>query len=180
MKINVLNAAGLDKFTSGELSLSINKIFNVDTKVDNLFLSFTKAFHTQRNQYNSTKLIAEFLQLYQPDLSSKNIIIVNVDLFVPVLTFVFGEAQLDGTTAIVSTHRFSNVVYGLPDSDFTQFRRLEKEVIHELCHTFGLVHCHHLDCVMRPSTCVEEIDLKKEVPCNQCYEYLNTVIRSLQ
>jgi archaemetzincin len=97
-----------------------------------------------------------------------------MDLYIPVLTFVFGEAQLDGMAAIVSTHRLQNQFYGLPHDDDLMLRRLEKEVIHELGHTFGLFHCRQFECVMRSSTYVEEIDLKRADLCDACRSSLKS------
>jgi archaemetzincin len=102
------------------------------------------------------------------DAECKRIGVVDVDLFIPVLTFVFGEAQLGGPAAVVSTHRLTNTFYGLPRDDDLMLRRLEKEIIHELGHTFGLYHCHQFECVMRSSTYVEEIDMKRAHPCPAC------------
>ena len=45
---------------------------------------------------------------------------------------------------------------------------LEKEAIHELGHTHGLLHCADPTCVMRASTYVEEIDLKSAGFCLRC------------
>jgi archaemetzincin len=46
--------------------------------------------------------------------------------------------------------------------------RFQKEVIHELGHTFGLIHCHQPTCVMRSGTYVEDIDQKEQHLCAKC------------
>jgi len=90
------------------------------------------------------------------------------DLFIPVLTFVFGEAQVGGTAAVVSTARLEAGFYGLPP-DPGRFRaRLEKECLHELGHTFGLVHCRRPGCVMTASLSVLDVDAKREALCPDC------------
>ena len=45
-----------------------------------------------------------------------------------------------------------------------------KVIIHELGHSYGLVHCTDPACVMRSATYVEDIDLKKHVFCMKCEE----------
>ena len=40
--------------------------------------------------------------------------ITGLDLYIPILTFVFGEAQMGGPCAIVSYHRLAQEFYGLP------------------------------------------------------------------
>ncbi|HEY6951748.1 MAG TPA: hypothetical protein VI758_05035, partial [Bacteroidota bacterium] len=80
--------------------------------------------------------------------------------------------QLAGTAAVVSTHRLQNQFYGLPVDDLLMQERLQKEIVHELGHTFGLYHCRQFECVMRSSTYVEEIDLKHTGLCGACEELL--------
>jgi archaemetzincin len=102
-----------------------------------------------------------------PD-SSKILGLFNVDLFIPILTFIFGQAYLNGRTGIASLYRFSNERYGMTGDNQFLAERFKKEVIHELGHTFGLIHCHNQTCVMRSSTYVEDIDQKEQSFCPIC------------
>jgi archaemetzincin len=90
------------------------------------------------------------------------------DLYVPVLTFVFGEAQLDGNCAVVSTARLQEEFYGMPRSEELYRERLLKEAAHELGHTFGLRHCADWQCVMSSSHGVERLDVKGAGFCSSC------------
>ena len=130
-------------------------------------IDLTPAFDPARNQYHSTMLLKAVID--QPPADAARLFgLTEVDLFIPIFTFLFGEAQLHGPGALLSVHRLHHRFYGLPD-DREQFRaRVRKEVVHELGHTFGLVHCFDPACVMRPSTYVEEIDLKEEGFCDGC------------
>ncbi len=125
------------------------------------------AFEPSRNQYYSTQLIKHLLRLYSA-FQGKILGLTSYDLYVPVLTYVFGEAQLDGTVAVVSSHRLENSYYGLPADTALFEHRLIKEAVHELGHTFGLLHCHDYECVMHSSTAVEDIDIKGERLCAAC------------
>lgn len=125
------------------------------------------AFDQQRHQYSSTSLLAMLLDEV-PDSTDKIVAITDGDLFVPILTFVFGEAQLDGNVAIASTYRLRDQFYGLPDDPDLTIDRLEKEVVHELGHAYGLKHCGDYRCVMHPATSVEDIDLKNVDLCASC------------
>ena len=89
-----------------------------------------------------------------------------MDLFIPILTYVFGEAQLDGIGAVVSLHRLNNQFYGLPEDTGLMHDRLLKEAVHELGHTFGLLHCFQPGCVLNASTYVEDIDQKSRELCS--------------
>ncbi len=132
------------------------------------------AYDPMRGQHNSTRILSAFLERPHPG-DDKHLLVVDVDLFIPVLTFVFGEAEFGGTAAIVSTHRLSNRYYGLPGNHRLLIGRLEKEIIHELGHTFGLFHCRQFECVMRSSTYVGEIDVKKATPCPDCAAMLREI-----
>jgi archaemetzincin len=131
------------------------------------YLDPSFAFDTYRNQFNSTALIAALLERSE-SYPGKIIGITTVDLFVPVLTYVFGEAQLDGRAAVLSAFRLREELYGLDQNPTLEHIRLLKEAIHELGHTFGLIHCHNPECVMHSSTSAEEIDVKGKDFCEEC------------
>ena len=120
-----------------------------------------------RGQYSSTRILEQLLADPQP-CDGPVLGVTGVDLFVPVLTFVYGEAQLGGRAAVVSLHRLRPEAYGLPPDPRLLAERLFKEAVHELGHVHGLVHCPDPVCVMRPSTYVEQIDGKSAEFCEPC------------
>ena len=121
------------------------------------------SYNSARRQHHSTQLLAQLNMFDQGE--GKVLGITKVDLFIPIFTFVFGEAQVGGPMALMSIHRLQQQFYGLPEDEALLFARAEKEATHELGHAFGLPHCRSLDCVMRFSNSVEEVDLK---PCKFC------------
>ena len=90
------------------------------------------------------------------------------DLFMPVFTFVLGEAYLGGRAAVISTFRLDDQRYGLARNPELLATRLLKEAVHELGHCHGLVHCHDSKCVMYAAGGVEEVDLKSAELCFAC------------
>lgn len=133
-------------------------------------------FHWERQQYHSSEILAAMKGLAGHG-DCRVLGIAEVDFYIPILTFVFGEAQMGGPCAVVSTHRLRQEFYGLPSDHELLRERLEKEAIHELGHTFDLVHCENYDCVMSASHAVEWIDLKGMKLCMECRRELmaNTV-----
>jgi len=119
-----------------------------------------------RNQYHSTAIIQRLERTADPD--ARVLGITACDLYVPVLTFVFGEAQLDGNCAVASTARLKEEFYGLPRREELLLERLIKEAAHELGHTFGLRHCMDWRCVMASSHAVERLDVKGAEFCKGC------------
>jgi archaemetzincin len=131
-----------------------------------------KSFYDDKRLQYYSSAILEFLEKNMPPSSEKVLAITGLDLFIPILTFVFGEAMLGGSCAIASSFRLDNAYYGLPENPALLEDRLFKEAIHELGHTYGLVHCRNPYCVMTSSTYVEEIDLKKNEFCGTCVDNL--------
>lgn len=132
-----------------------------------LALDLQPFYAPERRQHHATLLLAALLR-HLPAPDAKIVGVTAEDLFIPVLTFVFGQSQLDGPAAVVSTHRLHNEFYGLPANETLLRTRTVKEVLHELGHAYGLVHCRDQLCVMRASTYVEEVDLKDAWFCEAC------------
>ena len=137
------------------------------------FLDLSEFFDPTRKQYNGTLLLKKIESEFSSG-SSKTIAIFNIDLFIPILTYIFGQAYLNGNSGIVSVYRLSNERYGIGKDDEIIVDRFRKEVIHELGHMFGLIHCYDSDCVMRSSTYVEDIDQKSHNLCVKCKSQLVT------
>ncbi len=128
------------------------------------------AYDALRGQYHSTAVLKRLRKTFAVE-SWRLLGVTEVDLFIPILTFVFGEAQLgpaNGSVAVVSTHRLRQEFYGLPADGALCADRLLKESLHEIGHTLGLRHCNDYRCVMSSSPAVENIDLKGAQFCPTC------------
>ncbi|MGB9663489.1 MAG: archaemetzincin family Zn-dependent metalloprotease [Ignavibacteria bacterium] len=152
---------------------NLKRHFNLNPKVIIPDIDLTKFYSEERDQYYSTKLLEYVLSNFYD--FKKILMITDFDLYVPVLTFVFGEAQLNGKAAIVSAHRLYPEFYGLPSNEELFLSRLIKEINHELGHTYGLRHCLNFECVMHSSSNVDEIDIKSENFCLKCFEKIRLI-----
>ena len=126
------------------------------------------AYHAERDQYHSSEILRRMQELAGP-ATWRLLGVTDFDLYIPILTFVFGEAQLGGPCAVVSLHRLHQEFYGLPPDEDLLRERLVKEAAHELGHTLQLTHCENYDCVMASSHAVEWIDVKGAAFCGACY-----------
>ena len=127
------------------------------------------AFDEKRGQYNST-LILKRLARSCPDNSLRVMGVTCVDLFVPILKYVFGLAEIDGKGSVISAHRLYPEFYDLPSDPDLFMDRVEKTAMHELGHSFGLTHCRNRRCVMYSSTQIEHTDFKNADYCPTCSE----------
>jgi archaemetzincin len=130
-------------------------------------IDLSEFYDPGRRQYNGINLLKAVDSMF-PSKSIKALGLFNVDLFIPILTYIFGQAYLKGRTGIASTYRLKNELYGMRQDENLLHDRFRKVCIHELGHAFGLIHCHTPTCVMKSSTYVEDIDLKRHHLCIKC------------
>lgn len=142
----------------------LERLFGVTTLPEPVHERPDGAFDARRGQHSSTRILA-WMAARLPDDASRALGLTDVDLFVPVLSFVFGEAQLGGRTAVVSTARLAG---SPPAAAPRSSARLAKEAAHELGHTFGLLHCGSPRCVMSRSASLIDVDGKDGDLCHDC------------
>ena len=140
----------------------LNKIHLIELKIN-----LDDFFSIDRRQYFSTQIIAEVIKLTDK-YEGKIILLTDVDIFVPALTFVFGEAQLNGKHSILSVCRLHEEFYSGISNENLLLDRTIKETLHELGHCYGLRHCIDWDCVMHASHGIEEVDIKGSTYCRNC------------
>jgi len=149
-----------------QLAASLARTFKTPCRIRPETLDIGFARDERRGQHYSTAILQRLETL--GDSTTRVLAVTSCDLFVPVLTFVFGEAQLEGNCAVVSTARLHEEFYGMPASEPMLRERLLKEAAHELGHTFGLRHCTDWSCVMSSSHGVELLDVKGADFCRSC------------
>jgi len=170
--ITLISFGYFEKEFLEKIAEAVKDEFNCPVTIKEGHIDLSEFYDSARRQYNGNALLKQVDSLSIPD-SVKILGLFNVDLFIPILTFIFGQGFLGGRTAIASIHRFSNEHYGMAVDDRFLLERSRKEVIHELGHTLGLIHCHTPTCVMRSSTYVEDIDQKEQHLCHHCRVKLN-------
>ena len=124
-----------------------------------------------RQQYSSVELLRR-LAAAAPRDTERILGVTEGDLSIPMLTFLFGQAQLDGKVALVSLCRLRQEFYQLPSDAGLLRERAVKEALHEMGHTFGLTHCPDAGCPMSLSTDIELVDAKGERYCPRCGAHL--------
>jgi archaemetzincin len=150
---------------------NLESVFHKPIKQLTLDIDTDKLYSVDRRQYYSTGFLEQAIE-QTSYINGKVLMITDLDIYIPVLTFLFGEAQLDGKHSVVSVCRLHEEFYS-GTSDFNLlFERTVKEVLHEIGHNFGLIHCLDWDCVMHSSNSVEEVDIKGSEYCKKCRSIL--------
>jgi archaemetzincin len=149
------------------IAVKTQQVFGVPTDTVPLLQDVAFAYDPSRDQYHSTVILEALVQKSDSSAFGKIIALTDVDLFIPILTFVYGEAQLGGSACIVSTHRLSgdlSIIASRPE----YIQRIVKEAIHELGHTFSLRHCKDPNCIMHYCRTIKDVDRKSEELCRYC------------
>lgn len=171
MKLQLLPIGKVAGGVLASLAADLTNTFVLPCEIVSAGLHPEFAFHRERQQYHSSEILAEM----QGRISASTwrvLGVAAVDLYIPILTFVFGEAQVGGTCALVSLHRLRQEFYGLPADEGLLQERLLKESIHEIGHTLNLTHCDDYRCAMAASHAVEWIDLKESSLCAMCHKQI--------
>ncbi len=156
----------VDPALMDRLRLALGRLFELPVALWEGRERPTAAYDPRRGQWASGKVLKWLLEAGPG--AGRLLGVTDRDLFSPILTYVFGEAQLGGRGAVMSTARLRQEFYGLPPDAELLYRRTEKEALHELGHTFGLIHCQDYACLMHFSNSIEEVDLKGDRFCEQC------------
>lgn len=165
--IRLINHGNFEKDFLETIAESITREYHLPASLKEGRIDLSEFYDPMRRQYNGNKLMKE-LESWSSINHVKTIALFKVDLFIPILTFIFGQAALNGNIGIASLYRLRNEQYGLKRDDNMLLERFMKVVIHEMGHMFGLMHCHFPSCVMRSSTYVEDIDQKSQHLCSKC------------
>lgn len=172
MNINVAPVVFSNTQLLDRIMGTLQHTFRTGVNKISLTIDTDSLYSNERRQYYSTGFLEQSIS-QTPDINGKIILITELDIYVPVLTFLFGEAQLKGKHSIVSVFRLHEEFYsGVTDNELL-YERTIKEVYHELGHNFGLIHCRNWDCVMHSSNSIEQVDLKGNYYCNNCISQLS-------
>lgn len=157
------------------IAAHISALFGLPSRILPPLKNPEYALDTKRYQYDAG-LIIEALSAMDFKNCEKIIGVLDVDLFIPIFTHVFGEAKQGGKAALVSLFRLENNPDGAPSSESLFYERAVKVALHELGHLFELSHCEHKKCLMHFSGNIEDLDQQPLLLCNYCSIYLQDML----
>jgi len=167
-KIALKPVGNIEPWIMEELKASLEQTFGQAVEIKMPLEQLDHAYNPRRNQYHSTT----FLDAMSSE-GERILGVCDVDLYIPGLNFVFGQADPRRKTAVISLFRLRPERYALPREERLLAERAAKEAIHELGHTEGLGHCRDDRCVMHFSNSLPETDRKSALFCKECAKKLN-------
>jgi len=176
MKIYIIPVGEVEKETLLKLSWTLKEKFEAVFEIGEPLPILEDAYRAERGQYFATPILEELKQNIPKD-AEKVLGVLDVDIFVPALNFIFGQADLGGKVALISLTRLREEFYGNSKNEKLFFDRTIKEAVHELGHTFGLKHCDNPKCVMRFSNSLLDTDIKEADFCEECRKKLEIKLK---
>ncbi|MDH4232947.1 MAG: archaemetzincin family Zn-dependent metalloprotease [Nitrospirota bacterium] len=169
--ILIIPVGKVDKDIMGILSDALSKAFHQKVRTGEEMPLLPQSYNARRRQYHATAIL---MALRGEKRRERELILglTGVDLYVPELNFVFGEADVLSGTTIISLARLRQEFYGLPPDRRLFHERAVKEGIHEIGHACGLDHCSSPDCIMYFSNSIRDTDRKGPGFCGTCRETL--------
>lgn len=165
--IAVATAGEVDSEGAAYAEACLAAVLGVQTQRLGPFPDPGYAFDPARRQHSSTLMLRDALPR-RPSDAIRLFVLTEADLFIPMLSFVYGQAQLSGPVAVLSFARLRQEFYSLPPNHPLFLLRVRKETLHEIGHTFGLTHCTDPLCTMSLSTNIHQLDLKQGAFCADC------------
>jgi archaemetzincin len=171
MGIALVTVGEVDQDIVETLKEDLNRVFGNEVWVGKGMPTPHTAFNRKRNQYLSTMILDALMNEKEFMVFEKVLGIVDHDLYVPELNFVFGEASR--RVAVISLARLKQEFYNLPQDESLFHKRALTEAVHELGHTYGLGHCGNPLCVMFFSNSLIDTDRKGSEFCPKCKSKLD-------
>lgn len=123
------------------------------------------SYNAHRQQYRADLLLDGLRRHAEPNNRSRVLGVLNRDMYVYVLDYIKGFADLPGRAALISLAR-------LQAEPARLVQRAMKLAMHELGHTRGLEHCTDAGCVMHAAECMQDMDDAGDCLCSQCQQKL--------
>ena len=165
----------VDEIAVSVAAANIQSAFDLPVDVEARQSCPDSAILQARPQYDAARLMA-FLEHGLP-AGTFRLGLTGEDISLAFLTYVYGEAQIGGKAAVVSTFRLEKGGRSGRVPTSRMYERVAKVTVHETGHMLGLVHCSRPDCVMNFSAGLEHLDNLTRAFCSGCRSFLQEQLR---
>jgi archaemetzincin len=176
IRMGVVPIGNVSEATVKTIAAHVLGYLNLDTDILPPKKHPDYAHDQKRLQYDAGAIIRALASEVFQDYS-KVLGVLDVDIFVPIFTHVFGEAQQGGKYALVSLYRLKQQVDGSATPTPLLLERGAKVALHESGHLFNLIHCQDEGCLMHFSGGIQDLDRIPLYLCRYCSTYFRDALR---
>lgn len=169
--LEIIPMGRVDAMAASVVAANLQAILGLNTRIREVRPEPVYAFLSRRGQYEAGKILHQLS--FASDGGLLTLGMVNVDIYTPILTFVYGESQMGGKAALISTFRLQS-----KDTRMT-YERAAKISVHEVGHLLGIVHCRAPDCLMGFSNSLTKLDSLPLTFCQACEYEVHRSLRHL-
>ncbi len=173
--IGLVPIGEVSKITSESIAAHILNYLNLDVDILPPMAHPEHAYNKKRLQYDAGAILKTLESGPFCDYA-KVIGLIEVDIFVPIFTHVFGEARQRGKGALVSVYRLKRNSDGSTSPTPLVLERAAKVALHELGHLFDLHHCTDNRCLMHLSGGLDDLDAAPLSFCRHCSVFLRETL----
>ena len=166
-EIHVIPLDWIDEGLLEQVRSELEDLFDARVEIDEPKAIPLDSYNRSRGQYHSTRILDRLVK-WKKKTDHLLVGIADVDLYVPSLNFVFGEASPRTGVCVISIVRLRQEFYRLPSEEELLRERTVKEAVHEIGHLVGLAHCPDPKCVMHFSNSLPDTDEKSTDFCRLC------------
>ena len=109
-KIILIACGYFEKEIIDKIAFDVERIYHYPVHFKQCSLDISNFYHPGRRQYDANQILKTISE-NSPEGYIKTIGLLRVDLFIPILTYIFGQAYLKGNIAIASLYRLRNELY---------------------------------------------------------------------
>lgn len=171
--LDLIPLGNIDPLVLDIVAANIQAVLGLTTDIVMPRAKPSYAYLPSRRQFDAVAILKALAS--ESDGARFKLAITPFDLCIPILTYVYGESQLGGRSAVISTNRLI-----AHHSHEQTYNRIAKISVHEVGHIFGLEHCWEASCLMRFSKQLDQLDQLPMHFCSACeYEMARRLRRVL-
>ncbi len=174
--LGVVPVGDVSAFAVKVIAAHITGYLHLDAEVLSARDQPVSAYDERRFQHNAGTLLKAFEAISFGDFD-KVVAVLNVDLFAPIMSYVFGEARQGGKLALVSLFRLQTKPDGVTCPSSLIYERAAKVALHELGHLYNLVHCEDHGCLMHFAGEIGQLDQIPLYFCRYCSKFFKDALK---